>query len=74
MLRKKEKDLKEELTEGPRSGFSQNRQDIYSKFDRNRDGELQQNEIDLAVVVLRRMDENEDGDVSQSEVVATTST
>ena len=55
---------------GPRSGSqSQNRQDtLFQALDRNRDGKLQQNEIDLAVVVLRRMDENEDGDVSQSEV------
>ena len=47
----------------------QNQADIlFQALDRNRDGKLQQNEIDLAVVVLRRMDENEDGDVSQSEI------
>ena len=34
---------------------------LFQALDRNRDGKLQQNEIDLAVVVLRRMDENEDG-------------
>ena len=41
---------------------------LFQALDRNRAGKLQQNEIDLAVVVLRRMDENEDGDVSQSEI------
>ena len=41
---------------------------LFQVLDRNRDGKLQQNEIDMAVVILRRMDQNKDGDVSQSEI------
>ncbi len=41
---------------------------LFQVLDRNRDGKLQQDEIDMAVVILRRMDQNKDGDVSQSEI------
>jgi Ca2+-binding EF-hand superfamily protein len=41
---------------------------LFQVLDRNRDGKLQQNEIDMAVVILRRMDQNKDGDVSQNEI------
>tara|TARA_B100000686_G_scaffold352268_1_gene453680 strand:+ start:1587 stop:2228 length:642 start_codon:yes stop_codon:yes gene_type:complete len=54
----------------PRSespGQSQNNS-LFQVLDRNRDGKLQQSEIDMAVVILRRMDQNQDGDVSQSEI------
>lgn len=39
-------------------------------LDRNGDGKLQQEEIDMAVVVLRRMDANKDGTVSGDEIKA----
>ena len=41
---------------------------LFQVLDRNRDGKSQQDEIDMAVVILRRMDQNKDGDVSQSEI------
>ena len=41
---------------------------LFQVLDRNRDGKLQQNEIDMAVVILRRMDQNKDGDVSLNEI------
>ena len=41
---------------------------LFQILDRNRDGKLQQSEIDMAVVILRRMDQNKDGDVSQDEI------
>ena len=41
---------------------------LFQVLDRNRDGKLQQSEIDMAVVILRRMDQNKDGDVSQDEI------
>ena len=43
---------------------------LLSALDRNGDGKLQQEEIDLAVVVLRRMDRDSDGIVSSDEMVA----
>ncbi len=42
---------------------------LLKALDRNRDGKLQQEEIDLAVVVLRRMDRDKDGTVSADEMV-----
>ncbi|MCP4846997.1 MAG: hypothetical protein GY899_03505 [Verrucomicrobiaceae bacterium] len=41
---------------------------ILQVLDYNRDGKLQQGEIDMAVVILRRMDRNQDGEVSSGEL------
>ena len=43
---------------------------LLAALDRNGDGKLQQAEIDMATVVLRRMDRDEDGTVSEDEMVA----
>jgi Ca2+-binding EF-hand superfamily protein len=45
---------------------------VLAALDRNRDGKLDQNEIDMAVVALRRMDANKDGTISADEMVAPT--
>lgn len=42
---------------------------LLAALDRNKDGKLQQVEIDMAVVVLRRMDRDGDGTVSAEEMV-----
>jgi hypothetical protein len=41
---------------------------ILQVLDYNRDGKLQQGEIDMAVVILRRMDRDKDGEISASEL------
>ena len=41
---------------------------ILQALDYNRDGKLQQSEIDMAVVILRRMDRNNDGELSAGEL------
>jgi hypothetical protein len=41
---------------------------ILQVLDYNRDGKLQQSEIDMAVVILRRMDRNNDGELSAGEL------
>ena len=62
----------------PRRGSSQRRspeggnaagdRTILQVLDYNRDGKLQQGEIDMAVVILRRMDRNQDGEISAGEL------
>ena len=41
---------------------------ILQVLDYNRDGKLQQGEIDMAVVILRKMDRNNDGELSAGEL------
>ncbi len=62
----------------PRRGSSQRRspeggnaggdRTILQVLDYNRDGKLQQGEIDMAIVILRRMDRNQDGEISSGEL------
>lgn len=59
---------------GPRPGGGERGGEggpLMRALDRNGDGSLDQFEIDMAVVVLRRMDRNEDGKVTGEELAAT---
>jgi len=52
----------------PESGNAGGSASILQVFDYNRDGKIQQGEIDMAVVILRRMDRNNDGELSAGEL------
>jgi Ca2+-binding EF-hand superfamily protein len=52
----------------PEGGNSGGSASILQVLDYNRDGKLQQGEIDMAVVILRRMDRNQDGEISSGEL------
>lgn len=41
---------------------------LMAALDRNRDGKIDQEEIDLAVVSLRQLDRNKDGEISRDEL------
>ena len=55
----------------PEGGNSGGSASILQVLDYNRDGKLQQGEIDMAVVILRRMDQNQDGEISAGELSST---
>ncbi|MFP6872943.1 MAG: hypothetical protein VCA55_05475, partial [Verrucomicrobiales bacterium] len=52
----------------PEGGNAGGDRTILQVLDYNRDGKLQQGEIDMAVVILRRMDRNQDGEISAGEL------
>ncbi|NNC90340.1 MAG: hypothetical protein HKN82_17945 [Akkermansiaceae bacterium] len=54
----------------PGAGEDERPRTLMAALDRNRDGSLDQNEIDMAVVVLRRMDRDQDGKVTSEEVAS----
>jgi Ca2+-binding EF-hand superfamily protein len=52
----------------PEGGNTGGDRSILQVLDYNRDGKLQQGEIDMAIVILRRMDRNQDGEISAGEL------